>query len=237
MRARARTHAVRSQITQAENARAVRHDDLQQHQQQHWHSRKGPNKSRKQGKSANVSKVPQRPLSIASGKARVSFVPSDNFHVVARPVPHHCMHASSVCIAEVHSSGSAKECRESLTGLPDRGGVDDRGQFVNVVQQATVEQHFVAILQGDQVAVFLDVAGNVPITMLQRTGKTKKQKQKGGTTYNSQLSSHTPVFGSSAVEWSGCLPARARLAAGQARPFARGTEMLCMHEATERNGP
>jgi hypothetical protein len=64
------------------------------------------------------------------------------------------------CIdAEVDAAWAAVLVAVLLDGLADRRGVDDREQFAEVVGEHPVEQDLVAVVQGGQVDVLVEVAG------------------------------------------------------------------------------
>lgn len=74
----------------------------------------------------------------------------------------HGSHVTPILFRKVHAPGPAKSDAIVLAGLPDGGGVDQRGHLLDVVDEDAVVQRLVPVVQVLQHDVLVDVRVQVP---------------------------------------------------------------------------
>ena len=83
----------------------------------------------------------------------------DDADVGERPVAEQFRHPAAVVGGDVDAARPPEDVAELHAGLTHGGGVDDGHQFVDILEQHPVEQGLVAVLEGDQGDVAVQVGG------------------------------------------------------------------------------
>ena len=81
----------------------------------------------------------------------------DHVDIAVGPIAQHLVEAVAVGIGNEQSPWPTVDLAETLAGLTDRRGVDDRQGLGDVVAQHPVEQRLVAVLQRAQVDVLVEI--------------------------------------------------------------------------------
>ena len=81
----------------------------------------------------------------------------DHVDIAVRPVANHLVKTVAVRIGHEQSPWPPVDLAETLAGLTDGGGVDNRQGFGDVLAQQPVEQRLVAVLQRAQVDVLVEI--------------------------------------------------------------------------------
>ena len=94
---------------------------------------------------------------IAQAEDALAVSDHDHPHGAERPVLHDPGDPPAIAGADEQAAGAPPDVAEPLAGESHGRGVDDRQHLVDVVDDHTVEQRLVAVLQGHQVDVLLEV--------------------------------------------------------------------------------
>jgi len=83
----------------------------------------------------------------------------DDADIIKRPVAQQFCYPPLILGGDVNAAGTAEDMAELETGLADRGGVDNGHQLLDIVEQYSIKQGFVAVLKGNQIDITLDIGG------------------------------------------------------------------------------
>ena len=100
-----------------------------------------------------------RSAEIAEAENALAVGDHNDFHVTRRPVVQDFFHLPAIIAGNVKSARPAENMAELLTRPADRRRVNNRHQLFQIVHDHAIKQHFIPVLERDNLDVALQVAG------------------------------------------------------------------------------